>query len=364
MIKTRVMLVVPQLYTGGVQKLAIDLASKIDRSQVELRLLSLAPRSGQIFEEKADELGLDVTYLSKRKGVDLSVIPQIFRAIREFKPDVLHANQRTVTYLLLPMLLCRVKRRFYAVHSLADRDAHGIDRWMLKLANRFFGLKLIAISDFCKQSIVDVYHVNPSSVSCVYNGVDLDSFARCAPYEQMREDEIRFISIGSFLPLKNKALMLDAFKLVHDKYPHTRLVLLGDGVQRKEIEAQAVSLGIDQVVTFLGNVGNVAEELEKAHIYLMSSDYEGLPVVLLEAMAAGLPIITTKAGGSVDVVKDGVNGILTEVGDCAAFAQAMERLTQDRALRLRYANGSLSESKKYSLEKMAENYLELYLGKR
>ena len=87
-------------------------------------------------------------------------------------------------------------------------------------------------------------------------------------------------------------------------------------------------------------------------------------MVLLEAMAAGLPIITTKAGGSVDVVKDGVNGILTEVGDCAAFAQAMERLTQDRALRLRYANGSLSESKKYSLEKMAENYLELYLGKQ
>lgn len=359
--RIRVMLVIPQLYTGGVQKLAIELANQMRRSNIDMRVLSLKPRSGSIFEAQADAYGLDVQYLNKKGGVDLSIIPQIYRAIQDFKPDVIHANQRTMTYLLLPSLFSRcVRRRYYAVHSLADMDAKGIDRFILKLANRAFGMRFVAISDYCRESISRVYHVPLNKIDCVYNGVDLARFGRKKPYETMNEEPLIFLSVGSFLPLKNKGMMIDAFERTHREYPQTRLILLGDGPERVAMEDKVRTLGLETCVDFLGDVSDVETYLAMAHIYIMSSNYEGLPVTILEAIASGLPIISTRVGGIVDVIEDGVNGLLSEPMDTDGLTASMKRLVADRALRLSLAAGSSLAAHNYSIEHMAQGYKEIY----
>lgn len=357
----KVMIVVPQLYTGGVQKLAVDLASHIKDPRVEVMILSLKPRSGQIFERQADENGIHVTYLNKRSGMDLRVIPEIQRAIHAYRPDVIHANQRTVTYLFLPMILEKIPYRYYAVHNLADKDAKGIDRMVLKIANRFLRLRFIAISDLCRRSVEEVYRVKAEDVPCIYNGIDLHTFIRSEAYEDLNDNVIVFLSTGSFLPSKNKPLLISAFAKVHEEIPNTKLVLLGDGELRPRIETMVAEKNLREAVVFRGNVSDVARELSRAHIYVMSSDYEGLPVTILEAMAAGLPIISTKAGGVADVVKNEGNGILTEIGDEDGLAEAMKRLARDRRLRLRLAEHSRNMAGRFGIEAMAKEYVALYL---
>lgn len=357
----KVMIVVPQLYTGGVQKLAVDLAAHIKDPRIEVMILSLKPRSGQIFEQQADEYGVHVTYLNKRNGMDFRVIPEIRRAMREYQPDVIHANQRTVTYLLLPMILERIPYRYYAVHNLADKDAKGIDRMILNIASRFFRLKFIAISDLCQRSLEEVYRVKAEHVPCIYNGIDLHKFRRSVSYKDLNDDTIVFLSTGSFLPSKNKPLLISAFAKVHEEIPNTKLVLLGDGELRPEIERMVAEKNLREAVIFKGNVSDVERELRKAHVYVMSSDYEGLPVTILEAMAAGLPIISTKAGGVVDVVEEEVNGILTEIGDEDGLSRAMKRMARERQFRLRLAEHSLEMAGRFGIETMAKEYAALYL---
>lgn len=354
--KTRVMLLIPQLYTGGIQKMVVELAAHLDKNQADVVIVSLKPRSGEIFEKTADEYNLNVCYLNKKNGVDFSVIPQIYAAIRKYRPDVLHANQRTLTYALWPAVLCGVKRIMYTVHNVADQDAHGIDRKIIKLAHRWFSVQLVAISDLCRKSIAQVYQTEESMIPCVYNGVDVEFFRK----ENKEKRTICFLAVGRMSAQKNYLLMLQAFKAVHDIHPEATLTILGDGEDRERMEAFCRENGLSDSVVMPGNVSNVREYMWKAQVFLMSSDYEGLPVTVLEAMAAGLPIVATKAGGIVDIVSEGQNGRLVDIGDEKSLIDAMLCMYENKEMRDAFSAESERYAQKYSITHCADAYLDLY----
>lgn len=358
--KRKVLVVLPELETGGGQRLALSIAQRMSPQDLQVRILILYPRCNNLLEKTADELGLDVQYLHKKQGVSPECMIEICRAIRQFKPDVIHAHLRVMPYLLLPMCLSKVPLRYYTVHNLADRDASGIKQSILRFAFRHCRVQPVAISALCRQSIVQVYGIPEEKIPCIYVGIDLKRFARPAAYEI--QTPFRFAATGRLSEQKNYPMMLRAFSSVHQHYPNSELVIMGDGDLKAELERQCETLNLRQSVRFTGNIPNVEKELWAAHAYLMSSDYEGLPQTVLEAMAAGLPIISTKAGGVVDVVEHEKNGLLADCGDQEGLIHAMERLIQSPKLCKQFSECSVALVQKYSIAACAEQYKELYLA--
>lgn len=357
----RVLIVLPEIDVGGGQKMAVQIAGHIRDERVKLRVLSLYPCRHTMIDAQAEKYGLDVRYLSKKAGADAGIIPEIYRAIRDFQPHVIHAHLRVMPYLLLPMVLNKTPLRYYTVHNLAQMDAAGTRRLILKNAFRHFGVIPVAISPLCKKSITEIYGIAPEFVPCISVGIDIKRFSRPAPYASLSRDTIQFIAVGRLMAQKNYAMMLEAFSVLHEKHPNTELVIFGEGELRGELEKKIRELRLTDSAHLPGVTGMVNQELWRSHVYLLSSDYEGLPQSILEAMAAGLPIVTTKAGGVMDVVEPEGNCISVDVGDKDGLVRAMVRLTADENLRADYSNRSAELAKQYSIETCAEEYLKLYL---
>ena len=355
--KLRVQLLIPQLNTGGIQKMVVDLAENLLKLGMTVQIVCFGPKVGGLFEQKAEEKHIDVRYLGKRSGMDLTIIPKIYRAMKQFKPDVVHGHQRAFTYALLPTVLCGVKSRVYTIHNLAEKDTWGIQRPILRCAIRIFGVRLVAISDICKRSAVKLYHQTPDRVACIYNGIDTAAFR--APENTERKKE-NFVAVGRLSPQKNPQLMLRAFKTAHAQYPGAALCMLGDGKLRPELEQYIHDNGLTDSVRLEGDVSDVRPFLHQAGSYLMSSDYEGLPVAVLEAMAAGLPILSTKAGGVPDIVWDHKNGLLVDVGDEQGLADAMLTLLRDPEMQRNMAEESEKLALNYDIMNCARSYVEVY----
>ena len=146
------------------------------------------------------------------------------------------------------------------------------------------------------------------------------------PYDGLRENWIA--AVGRLEPQKSFGLLIRAFKQFYSHHPDYTLVIFGEGSERKKLESLAMELGCENAVQLPGRDKNVLEKIRKASMFVLSSDYEGMPNVLLEAMCMGMPVISTDcpSGGPKELIEDGVNGLLVPVGDETAMYQALEKM--------------------------------------
>lgn len=359
----KVMMALPELDVGGAQTLTISLIKALRKIDAEIRvqILVLDRQHGSYLEKQCQKENIDVVYLGKDKGFHLDVIPKIIKAIRAFEPDVIHMHKSRIHYFLLPILLSGVKRRIYTVHNLADRDTR--NRWLQKLMSFSFHychVQPVAISDICRTSVAELYHLELESIPCIYNGIDIERFQNPGKRRVPVNGKVKFVSVGRLSVQKNYPLLIRAATAIHKQWPETEFFVLGDGEQKKSLTEQIEMQGATDYIHLLGNASDVPAWLWEMDVFLMTSDWEGLPMTILEAMAAGLPIISTKAGGIVDVVKDGENGFLVECRDEAGLVRAADKICVSTELYRRFSAASIELSGQYSMEKMALQYLMLY----
>lgn len=174
------------------------------------------------------------------------------------------------------------------------------------------------------------------------------------------ERKKRVVSVARLQPQKNHKLLLKAFAEFVKEYSEYELHLFGIGELEEELRSQAKQLEIEDKVMFRGFSSNVKEEIWDSAMFVLSSDYEGISNSMIEALAMGIPVIATDcpAGGSKTYIQDGVNGILTPVGDVKAMSDAMKRVAGDPELadRLSFNGAKVKES--YQLKKIADRFLE------
>ena len=146
----------------------------------------------------------------------------------------------------------------------------------------------------------------------------------------------RIVATGRLYDYKNHKLLIEAFSGIAKEYPDMEVVIYGEGPYRKELENTIVGLNLSDRVFLPGDSENVAEDIADAFIYVLPSDTEGLPNALMEAMALGLPVISTDCpcGGPKSLIRDGENGLLTPVGDVLAMRESLRRLITDDDLRM------------------------------
>ena len=149
------------------------------------------------------------------------------------------------------------------------------------------------------------------------------------PYEGEREHTI--VTVGRIDENKNQALLLRAFAQIAENYPDYRIILYGRGDQEENLKQLARNLGLADQITFAGNASDVADQIKKAGVFVLTSNTEGMPNALLEAMVLGLPVIATDCpcGGPRDLIEDGVNGILTPVGDADKMKENLQHILND-----------------------------------
>ncbi|RKM59625.1 glycosyltransferase family 4 protein [Butyrivibrio sp. XB500-5] len=182
------------------------------------------------------------------------------------------------------------------------------------------------------------------------------------------EREKKIVMVARLNENKNQAMVMEAFKeATKDKFKDYKLVLYGDGPDRAKQQRLAASLGIDSRVEFAGNVKHVAEHIEKAYIFILASNHEGMPNSLIEAMSLGLACISTDCpcGGPKDLINDGENGLLVPVGDKDAMAQAIRKLLEDKELADRIGTEAAKIQEKCSPEvtnEMWKKYFDKIIG--
>lgn len=166
---------------------------------------------------------------------------------------------------------------------------------------------------------------------------------------------------GQFIPCKGLNFLIEAWRDVINVFSDARLLLLGNGPTMEDMKKLAMTLGIADSVEFCGRVSQITDYLHATDVFVLPSLQEGMPNALLEAMACGLPVVATRIGGVVDIVKDGENGILVEAGDSKSLARGIIRLLNDREFAGHIASNAFQTIKNfYSLDSIAPKYVELY----
>jgi glycosyltransferase involved in cell wall biosynthesis len=166
-------------------------------------------------------------------------------------------------------------------------------------------------------------------VTVIPNGVDASLFH---PRPERNKSGETVLFVGRLVPNKGPETLIQAAPLVLAQHPKAQFLMVGDGPLRARLEGQARKLGLGEAVQFLGIRKDVPQLMREAALLVRPSSLEGMPLVVLEAMASAIPVVTTPVGGTPELVTDGVHGILVPVGSSTALAQAIVRLLDDRPL--------------------------------
>lgn len=351
---------------GGAEVLAARLARQL-RDRYRFLFVCL-DEIGTLGVQLQSE-GFSVRVLGRRPGIDWRCVLRLARILRDEQVDVIHSHQYTpFFYGIAARLLCRRPRVLFTEHG---RHFPDFRRWKRVLANRTLLEKrdsVVGVGNVVRQALIANEGFRADRVQVIYNGIDLVPYEdRPADREQSRTEmgvaqgDLVILQVARFDYLKDHATALRTMKLVAAASPLSRLVLVGDGPEMVRASQLVRDLKLDGRVTFLGLRNDVPRLWRAADVCLLTSISEGIPLTLIEAMAAGVPVVATDVGGVSEVVEHGLTGLLAPRGNEQALASAVLQLAGDPDLRSRLGrSGMLRARDLFSEEQMHTSYGELY----
>jgi glycosyltransferase involved in cell wall biosynthesis len=172
------------------------------------------------------------------------------------------------------------------------------------------------------------------------------------------EKKRRIVSAARLMKQKNQLMLIESFAQIKQDFPDYTLTIYGEGPFRDTLEARIAELNLTDSVFLPGKVQNVFDCIADADLFVLSSDFEGMPNALIEAMCLGLPVISTKVSGATDLIEHGHNGLLTEVGDTNQLTECMRQMLADPQLRLRCAGNALEINERLQVDGIIRQWLD------
>ena len=349
------------LSSGGAERFVVDLCNHLAENDDNEVVLVITNDANEKTTHYLSELSSKVKFLSLgcKSGLALSSFWRVFQIIRKEKPDVVHAHCQLLL-LLLPVLFFSDIKFFHTLHSLAEvclrsPKLKNLYRYLYK--NR---VQAITISNECQQSFKSLYHLN--------NSIRIDngrSPIKTTSEKQTIEEGIErlrknnstpvFIHVARSNPLKNQKRLFKTFERLQHEGNDFLLLCIGAGYEQEYMPKYRDN----SQIKILGEKRNVGDYLAVSDYFVLSSDYEGLPISLLEAMSMGVIPISTPAGGVKDVIRDGENGYMCKhIDDEEFYKKVKEALSCSNKID---RNAIINEyNEKYSMRSCAEKYYNLY----
>jgi glycosyltransferase involved in cell wall biosynthesis len=362
----RILLLSTSMGMGGADKLLLCAAQEMRSHGHEVLIVSLLPLGPMGLE--AQSLGIPTESLGMRRGVpDPRGLVRLAQRVRAWRPDVLHSHMVHANLMARALrLLVSVPAVVSTIHNIYEGGRLRMTAYRLTnaLVDHMTIVSQAAGDRFVRERIVP-----KELLTVIPNGVDTDRFRNvsAAARESVRrslglQNEFVWLAVGRFEIAKDYPNMLHAFARVAERHPRAVLLLVGRGSLQGETEALAHELGLAGGVRFVGVRQDIPEVMSAADGYVMSSAWEGMPMVLLEAAAAGLPIVATTVGGNHEVVRAEESGFLVPPRDPEALGRAMLRLMElsEDQRRSMGQRGHEHVRTHYGLGRVAERWEDLY----
>jgi glycosyltransferase involved in cell wall biosynthesis len=350
---------------GGQERVALDLAiGQLARGH-RVSVLSLAPEPDGAMAAEFAAAGVHVDRVPKRGGLDVTLVPRLARRLRSLRADVVHSHNP------LPLIYGAPAARL--VGAAAIHTKHGINpgsrgQRALRRAAAQLVSAFVAVSDTTAAQARAMHDAPLAKIRVIPNGIRLDRYApdaeaRAASRVELGLGDAWVVgTVGRLDAAKNQAMLVRAMAPLLSS--RVRLVIIGEGDARRDVEAAVAALPDPRWVVLTGRRMDVPRLVHAFDVFALSSKTEGLPLVVPEAMAAGLPVIATSVGGLPSVIDEGATGLLVPV-DETAFRGALATLEADpvraRAMGAAARTAALA---KYSHDRMVDEYLALYATAR
>ena len=354
----RVAFVAGMLDRGGAEKQLFYMARALVEEGVDVRVCSLG--CGEVFEAELQRAGVQTVWVGRSAHPALRTVA-VVRALADFRPHIVQSAHFYTNLYAAATALSYGALGLGALRSNAYREisANGYwGRWLLRLPTA-----LLANSQAAKRN-AESLGVRPESVYVVPNVIDLAAFDRAAEAEAPRQDSSRVVvaSVATHVPVKRLERFLAALALARAEVADLVGVLIGAGTEDGGLRAVAERWGLGSgAVSFLGLRDDVPRLLRGADVLLLTSDEEGFPNAILEAMAARLPVITTPAGEAPLVVQDDVTGYVVPFDDVHGMAKRLVWLARSQELRRSLGRaGRLRAEQDYGSERLAALLLRSY----
>lgn len=352
--RKRIAVILPSFNVGGTENMVANLATNINKNEFDVLVISLSYPLNTHVQKIIETSGVQIAYGMKGKVNSYKVFANIYKELRDFDPNLIHSNMYAFLFTV-PYLLTHKVKLLHTIHNKPVNEFKDKYKWVISILYKMNKAVPVAISHIIEKELKELYP-ELKTVERVYNPVEVKKF--CTDRRRVSKKEVVFIDVARFMKQKNHALLLNAFADAQKRVNGIQLWLVGDGELRQDLEKQVKMLGIRDRVCFTGNVSNVRDYLADADVFVMSSDYEGLPLSVLEAMASGLPVISTDVGGVADIVTD--NGILVPPRDKKALTDAIVELATNEKKRWQLGKSSYENSKKYDSAEFIRKYEALY----
>jgi glycosyltransferase involved in cell wall biosynthesis len=315
---------------------------------------------------RAGGSGIDVRYIPFRSALGLECVGDLKRIADEEGVTVFHSHGYK------PSFLCMVTRLVYGLSYVITCHLWTRETAALRVYNAaeriamLFATRIVGVSSRIVEDITRVPGL-ARKTTLIRNGIDFPLHASQPKGAGIREelgisrDTLLVGTFGRLVNQKAQHVLIDAFGRLVGKGMTAHLLIGGEGGLRPKLERQAEMLGCGDTIHFLGFRNDVAAILGSLDLFVLSSIDEGLPIILLEAMWAGVPIVSTAVGEIPYVIEDGVSGMLVVPGDAGALAQCIERLLHDRRLGEGLGGEASRRARSgFSLQTMVDSYLDVY----
>lgn len=371
--KIRVLHFIPNLVKGGAQRIALDICNELQNSpNVKVALLYWQGENQFEFLSKNLEVHkINIQYELSFSGKHKIDISEYEAFVDNFKPDIIHSHlypaelvsrenpRKNVSYFTH----CHDNIRQFELWNIKmlrskQKTAENLERKRLMKRYRGCNNQFIAISkdvllylnNNVSKNLLENIHLLP-------NGFNYQAFFQ--EVKSNLSDPVRLINVGNFIPKKNQQFLLEVQKQLNAEKVNTELTFIGDGTTFLELKEKSKIDGV-QNVHFAGRSDDVASLLKESYIYVHSALYEPFGLVILEAMAAGLPVVSLDGMGNRDLIQDDINGFIVEQDAIQTFVKHIKDLIKDKELYNRIALNGQESAKKYDIRNYTDQLIQLY----
>lgn len=346
----KIVFTLASLGSGGAERVVSLLANRMNAMGHQIEIVCL--KYDDVYYQ-TDE-GVKVV-LAEHLGKSIPELKWLRMHVRKEKPDVVIAfTEGVYCFTIAAMLGTKIPV------IASERLDPSAMTWKRNLLKRF----LLPYADWLVVQTQSIKSCFPKSIqkktSVIYNPVNDEVFnqeSEMGIANSFKLKSNRIVSVARLFPQKNQEMMIRAFAKVANDFPDWQLVIFGEGPLRDSLQLIIDGLQLTNRIVLQGRTEHVIDELRKSKVFCLSSDYEGMSNSMIEAICVGLPIVSTRVSGTDELIKNGVNGFLVEIGDEAGMALALKRLMQNEELVKQIGEANKRQASLFMLDKIVNDWI-------